>query len=114
MSVYGQEHLLIAAGYQNTGTVLNLMGKSEEALEMFSKALEIRISLVGEDHIDVATTYKSIATTNLRQAKLVQGIEMLTKAYDIELKLLGPDHETTKKTLWLRSQIPDPVHHIHA
>ena len=46
MSVYGQEHLLIAAGYQNTGTVLNLMGKSEEALEMFSKALEIRISIM--------------------------------------------------------------------
>ena len=48
LGLYGQEHLLIAAGCQNTGTVLNLMGmgKSEEALEMFSKALEIRISIM--------------------------------------------------------------------
>ena len=87
----------MAVGYHNTGNILSDMGRNEEALEMFAKALEIRISLVGEDHIDVAATYRSIAGTNLSQGKTAQGIEMLTKAYDIELKLLGPDHERTIK-----------------
>ena len=37
------------------GTVLDKMGKPEEALENYNKSLEIRV--LGLEHPDVATTY---------------------------------------------------------
>ncbi len=47
IKVFGQDHLDVAASYNNIGTVYESLGKNEEALEMLSKSLDIRTRILG-------------------------------------------------------------------
>ena len=77
------------------GNVLYRMGKHEEALVQYQKALEVFLAVYGQEHPDVAGCYQNLAATYQRQGNEAKATEMCTKAYRIFLKVLGPDHPQT-------------------
>ena len=46
----GDNHLDVAASYNNIGTVYESLGKYEEALEMYTKSLDIMTRILGGDN----------------------------------------------------------------
>jgi tetratricopeptide (TPR) repeat protein len=79
------------------GNVLYGMGKHEEALVQYQKALEVFLTVYGQEHLEVATSCQNIGAVYLKQGKRAQAFEMATKSYDINLKVLGPDHPSTRQ-----------------
>ena len=93
------------------------VGRYEEAIVQYQKALEASIAVHGHEHESVGTMYQELAGLYQEQVRRcqccypiplgpvqlhsccsgkVQEIsEMITKAYRIFLKVKGPDHPST-------------------
>lgn len=52
--IYGENHLLTADAYMQVGKVQRSRAEPGEAIELFERAIEIRIDQLGNDHPDVA------------------------------------------------------------
>ncbi len=94
--VFGSDHPDVAASYNNIGNVYDSLGKCEEALEYYQKALEIDIKVSGQDHPDVASSIKNIGIVYHNKGDRAAATEMYTKTYHIFLKVLGPHHPETQ------------------
>ena len=70
VAVYGDMHLDTAATLNNMGNVYQSQGKYEQALEAFSKSLDIKIKLVGQDSPQTAATLDNMAIVYRQQSKL--------------------------------------------
>jgi len=88
----------VAKSYNNIGLVYDTQGKYEEALEMYTKSLDIKTRIHGGDnHPDVAASYQNIGIVYGKKGDRAAATEMYTKAYHIFLKKqLGPDHPQTQ------------------
>ena len=94
-------------------------GKYEEALEIYEKALSIRLKKLGDDHPDVtatknciqaileklgkdhpnvATTYHNMAGIYKDQGNLKEALRMYENALWIRLETLGDDHPDVTAT----------------
>ena len=80
------------------GTVLDKMGKLEEALKNYNKSLEIKIRVRGLEHLDVAKTQNNIAIIFQQQGKYPEALEMYQKSLATKEKVLGPEHPDAAKT----------------
>ena len=88
-------------------------GKLEEAIELYKKAIAIRIKVQGADHPDIAANYSNLGLVYKQQVgpvtmlephrtravcvaswqgKLEEAIGLYKKATAIDLKIRGPDH----------------------
>jgi len=77
--VTGDNHLDVAALYNNIGTVYESLGKYEEALEMHSKSLDIKTRILGGDnHPDVAASIKNIGIVYHNKGDRAAATEMYT------------------------------------
>ena len=80
--------------YNNIAIIYRKQGKCEEALDMYTKSLDIETRIYGGDnHPDVAA---SIGIVYHNKGDRAAATEMYTKAYHICLKKLGPDHPETQ------------------
>ena len=80
----------------NIGVVYERMGRFQEALEMYQKALEIRIKVFnGRDHTDVADSKYNIANVFETQGKRDEARKLFLECEQIYSKEYGPDHEET-------------------
>ena len=59
---------------------------------MFSKALEIRISIVGEDHPDVAAIHVNMGIVYQTQAKHEEVLVEMMKGLDVLVSVHGNEH----------------------
>ena len=50
LAVHGQEHLDVATSYQNIAAVYQQQGKRAQAIEMATKAYDIKLKVLGPDH----------------------------------------------------------------
>ena len=56
----GQDSLDVAASYNNIAIIYKNQGKYEEALEFYTKSLDIKTRIYGGDNPDVATSFHNI------------------------------------------------------
>ena len=83
--------------YNNIAIIYRKQGKYEEALEVYTKSLDIMTRIYGGDnHPDVAASYTNIGIVYGKKGDRTAATEMYTKAYHIFLKKLGPDHPQTQ------------------
>jgi tetratricopeptide (TPR) repeat protein len=78
------------------------MGKYEEALPLFQKALEIRLGQLGERHPSVAASYNNLAYLYESMRRYKEALPLSQKALEISLEQLGerhPDVATTYNNL---------------
>ena len=80
------------------GTVLDKMGKPEEALENYNKSLEIKIRVLGLEHPLVAATEDNIGIVLRLQQKHPEALEMHEKALKTRVAVLGPEHPLVADT----------------
>ena len=57
-----QNHVSVAASYNNLGTVYSDTGDLENAKEYHEWALKIQKGQLGANHVDVATSYNNLGT----------------------------------------------------
>ncbi len=87
--IYGDNHLDVAQSLNSIGTVLNKMGKPEEALVHLQKGLEIRLKLLGNEHLHVAASYHNLRSVYYSQGQYEQALEYFQKDLDITVRLVG-------------------------
>jgi len=71
------------------GNVYEAQGKYEQALEVYSKSLDIKIKVTGQDSPLVASTRNNIAIVYRKQGKYEEALEEYSKALDIRVSALG-------------------------
>ncbi len=87
----------MAASYNNIAIIYKNPGKYEEALELYTKSLDIKTRIHGDDnHPDVSASIKNIGIVYHNKGDRAAATEMYTKAYHIFLKVLGPHHPETQ------------------
>ena len=80
------------------GRVLDSMGKFEEALVQYQKALDIRVSALGRDHPLVADTKENIGLVLKTTDKASEAKALFEEAASIRRQVFGSSHAKTKKS----------------
>jgi CHAT domain-containing protein/Tfp pilus assembly protein PilF len=91
----GEESLTTGQIYQSNGIYYDFTGDLSKSLEMFQKALEVRIKLLGENHSDVADTYNSIGIVYSKRSNIDKALEYFLKSLEIKKKIYGEEHSHT-------------------
>ena len=88
----------VAGTYNNMGRVYDKQGQYENALEQYSKSLQIELAKLGPNHPDVATTYNDMAVVYESQGQYEKALELYSKDLEIRLAKLGPEHPSVATT----------------
>lgn len=103
--IFGNEHQEIAATLGALGTVLDDMGKFDEAEEVLQETVQLRESLYGNDHPSVAIGYNNLANHYREVGKLEQAENAIREAIRINRSVLGNDHLYVAQNLQLLGSI---------
>ena len=89
----------IAMAHNNIAGVLATQGPTEqvEAMDMFKKALAIKLKAFGPNHTSVGNTYEGIGTLLFAQGKLGEAKIMYKKALVIALHAFDKNHPDVKE-----------------
>ena len=87
LQVGGQDSPDVAMSLMNVGTVLQTMGKYEEALVQHKKSLDIKIRVVGGDHPDVAALFYNIGNVYREKGDLENALVQYQKALEIRTRV---------------------------
>lgn len=63
-------NLDLANSYNNLGAIYFFKGNFNETIELYEKALTIRLKLLGSEHIEVANSYENIGSSYLNSVIL--------------------------------------------
>lgn len=91
----GLDNKTAAQIYQAKGIYYDYTDDLNKSIEMFYKALEIRIRIFGEEHSDVADTYNSIGIIYSKKSNRDKALEYFTRSLNIKKKVLGDEHSHT-------------------
>jgi serine/threonine protein kinase/tetratricopeptide (TPR) repeat protein len=98
-SVYGEEHLEVAASLHTLAVLYDTQGKYQEAESFFRQSLAIKEKILGQDHPEVARSLNSIAVVNWNQGKYEEAEPLFQRSLAIKEKTLGPDDQDVGNTL---------------
>jgi tetratricopeptide (TPR) repeat protein len=87
LDIFGEEHLDVAASYNNLGSAYHHKGDLDQAIRYHNKALKIWLDIFGEKHPHVATTYNNLGGVYHHKGDLDQAIDHYNKALRIQLDL---------------------------
>ena len=91
--MYPSSHVLIVVSALLLFVQLGLyMGKHEEALVQYQKALEVFLAVYGQEAMSVADTYNNMAIVYKSQGHYERALEYYQKSLDIKMKVVGHDH----------------------
>lgn len=85
----GEVNANVANDYNNIGACMNSMGKHEQALNSFFRALEIRKKIFGDRHIEIAQLYNNIGVSYSSKKNNEKAIEYHSIALEMRRALLG-------------------------
>jgi len=88
----GERHPDVAQSYNNLAMLYYSMGRYEEALPLYQKALEIYLGQLGKRHPYVATSYNNLASLYESMGKYEEALPLYQKALEIRLEQLGERH----------------------
>merc|ERR1712238_187020 len=94
----GEDHLDVAASYQNIGHSLCKLGDFHGALAANREALSILESLLGEEHADVAQAHALLGTVLHEQSDYQGAMEEYSIALAIREAVFGKSHVVTADT----------------
>ncbi|MBK9367396.1 MAG: tetratricopeptide repeat protein [Deltaproteobacteria bacterium] len=81
--------------HADRGVILGELGEHRKALEMETRALDLRRELLGERHPDTAASYDNVGGTLSALGEHRKALEMATRALDLRRELLGERHPDT-------------------
>jgi len=91
--------LSISSDYESLAIILEeKFSRYDEALILYSKMLNIDLTLLGEEYFHTATSYYNIANILNLQGHYHQALYLYQKLLAIDLKLLGENHSETSST----------------
>ena len=90
--------LLDALNYHCRGRLAKKNGHYDQALEMYSKCLEIRLSVLGANHTDVATTYNKMGNVYSSKWQFDKALRKYEESLQIRLPALGDDDPDVART----------------
>src|SRR5205823_5955177 len=93
----------------NMGSSLSNLGRDDDALPVYQRALAIQERTIG-DHPDAALTIEDIALIDQAKGRLAQARAGFERALAIDEKALGPDHPTVAQNL---DDLGDVLHDLH-
>ena len=70
---------------------------AHDALEAYSKSLEIKIKVVGQDHRDVADTKYNMASLHKKRGERDVARQLFLECEIVYAKVYGLDHSKTKE-----------------
>jgi len=91
----GADSPTLATSWANLGVVLGAMGKGEESLAAYQKALAVREKVLPPDHPDLASAIMNVGIAlqeNL--GRPADAVPYFVRARDMLKGKLGPDHPT--------------------
>ena len=91
----GEDHLDVAASYQNIGESLCKLGDFQGALAAYRESLSILESLLGENHGDVASGHSLLGHVLYQQGDFQAAMEEYSIALAIREEVLGKTHQLT-------------------
>ena len=93
LALEGHDSLDVAKSYNNIGYVYDSQGKYEEALEMYTKSLDITSRIYGGDnHPDVATSLMNVGNVLDDMGKYEEALVQHQKSLAIKIRVFGGDH----------------------
>jgi serine/threonine-protein kinase len=81
------------------GRVYLSAGKTDKALPLLERSLDLRRSLFGPDHVMTASSMQSLAAARRAKGDYAAAEKLLREALRIHQQKLGADHETVAATL---------------
>ena len=96
---YGDEDLRTAASLNSLASVYRNQKWYEEALDLYERALDVKLKVLGEEHPDVASTLNGMANVYQMQGRYEEALDLYERALDVELKVLGEEHPDVASTL---------------
>lgn len=91
---YGEQSVARAAMIDGRANGLRELGRTEEALALSLKALELREATYTSDNVDLGYSHGNIGLTLKALGRFDSAVEHATAALKIFEKLLAPDHPT--------------------
>jgi len=94
----GEDHLDVAASYQNIGQSLCKLGDFQGALAAYRESLSILESLLGENHADVAVAHSLLGNVLHEQGDFQGAMEEYSFALAIREEVHGKSHVSTAES----------------
>jgi len=91
----GEDHLDVAASYQNIGASLCKLGDFQGALAAYRESLSILESLLGENHADVAVGHSLLGNVLYQQGDFQGAMEEYSIALAIREEVFGKTHSSS-------------------
>jgi tetratricopeptide (TPR) repeat protein len=88
-----------AAALDSLGTALMGMGKYEDARQVFSRALELRLKTGPEENLDVASSINNLGAVFFYTGKYEEARDKYARALALREKILGPEHPRVARSL---------------
>lgn len=79
------------------GMILHTLGNSKEAIEYYTKSLDINLKVYGESHPNVARDYNNLGSAWFQLGDAQKAIAYFTKALNIYKAEYGDNHPITLK-----------------
>ena len=90
----------MAASYNNIANIYDDQGKYEEALDLFTKSLDIMTRIYGGDnHPSVANTKYNLALLHKKRKETDIGRQLFLECEQIYTIVYGPHHRKTVRSL---------------
>ncbi len=94
LKVLGTEnHPSVSSSYLGIGAVMGSLGKMEESLKCYKKALEIHRNTTKEENSSAATLYNNMACVLSAMERYGESLEYFEKAHSIWSDALGPEND---------------------
>ena len=94
--VFGSDHPDVAASYNNLAIIYKKQGKYEEALEVYTKSLDMMTRIYGGDnHPSVADSKYNLALLHKKRKETDIARQLFLECEQIYTVVYGPDHRET-------------------
>jgi len=111
---YGEQSVPRAQMMDNRANSLRELGRTEEALALSLRALELREAAYTGAHIELGYSHGNIAWALHALGRFDRALEHDTAAVEIFEQLLGAEHPTVAAAYWHRAAVFEDAGHLEA
>ena len=94
-SVYGEDHIVVAATVMKLFDVLGHLGRVDEVEPLLTQALETRTRILGPEHPDTLESMGALASLHGDRGRNDEAETLLIHKLEVQKRVLGPEHPNT-------------------